>query len=154
MIGWLIDWLIDWLIGCLKLSLVAASCKLKRHKKLTFVQSIFVFGFLLGLPDFSVCFEDVGEFLKAIKKIVYYFWPSLYYLVDGVLSPGPSVFFSCPMDYKAAEGWFATVWNYDVIPYLHQALRSGRKVRFLTFANHDLFNCRRKKQTRERKTAL
>ena len=32
------------------------------------------------------------------------------------------------MDYKAAEGWFVNVWNYNVIPYLHQALRSGRKV--------------------------
>ena len=41
---------------------------------------------------------------------------------------GPSLFFSCPMDYKAAEGWFVNVWNYNVIPYLHQALRSGRKV--------------------------
>lgn len=44
---------------------------------------------------------------------------------------GPSLFFSCPMDFKAAEGWFVNVWNYNVIPYLHQALRSGRKVHAL-----------------------
>lgn len=43
---------------------------------------------------------------------------------------GPSLFFSCPMDFKAAEGWFVNVWNYNVIPYLHQALRSGRKVHY------------------------
>lgn len=41
---------------------------------------------------------------------------------------GPSLFYSCPMDFKVAEGWFVNVWNYNVIPYLHQTLRSGRKV--------------------------
>lgn len=50
------------------------------------------------------------------------------YLIDTLVFLGPSLFFSCPMDYKAAEGWFVNVWNYNVIPYLHQALRSGRKV--------------------------
>ena len=44
------------------------------------------------------------------------------------LFPGPSLFYSCPMDFKVAEGWFVNVWNYNVIPYLHQTLRSGRKV--------------------------
>lgn len=32
------------------------------------------------------------------------------------------------MDFKVAEGWFVNVWNYNVIPYLHQTLRSGRKI--------------------------
>jgi len=47
---------------------------------------------------------------------------------DADATIGPSLFFSCPMDFKAAEGWFVNVWNYNVIPYLHQALRSGRKI--------------------------
>lgn len=55
-------------------------------------------------------------------------WPLNVLFLDGLASLGPSLFFSCPMDFKSAEGWFVTVWNYIVIPYLHQALRSGRKV--------------------------
>ena len=69
--------------------------------------------------------------------------------------PGPSLFFSCPMDYKAAEGWFVNVWNYNVIPYLHQALRSGRKVKkmllvFPLYLNVQFFSVDFKQQHLER----
>ncbi|XP_031565907.1 uncharacterized protein LOC116301045 isoform X2 [Actinia tenebrosa] len=48
--------------------------------------------------------------------------------VDIDVTIGPSVFYSCPMDMCAAEGWFANVWNYTIIPYLHQNLRNSSKI--------------------------
>ncbi|EDO39746.1 predicted protein [Nematostella vectensis] len=41
---------------------------------------------------------------------------------------GPSLFYSCPMDFHSAEGWFGNVWNYQVIPYLHQTIRNSSKL--------------------------
>ncbi|XP_048578481.1 uncharacterized protein LOC5511393 isoform X2 [Nematostella vectensis] len=41
---------------------------------------------------------------------------------------GPSLFYSCPMDFHSAEGWFGNVWNYQVIPYLHQTIRNSSKI--------------------------
>ena len=65
--------------------------------------------------------------MHTIKHFIFFLDIHCTYYRCTCLS-GPSLFFSCPMDFKAAEGWFVNVWNYNVIPYLHQALRSGRKV--------------------------
>jgi len=72
-------------------------------------------GDLLELFDWlSIVWQHLNEILEDF--------------CDADATIGPSLFFSCPMDFKAAEGWFVNVWNYNVIPYLHQALRSGRKI--------------------------
>ncbi|XP_078359417.1 uncharacterized protein LOC144643901 isoform X2 [Oculina patagonica] len=72
--------------------------------------------------------DDLLELFDWLSKVWYHLNELLEDFCDSDATIGPSLFFSCPMDYKAAEGWFVNVWNYNVIPYLHQALRSGRKI--------------------------
>ncbi|XP_068710508.1 uncharacterized protein [Montipora foliosa] len=77
--------------------------------------------------------DDLPQLFNWLTKVWYHLNGILEEYCEADTTIGPSVFFSCPMDFTAAEGWFATVWNYNVIPYLHQALRSGRKVHFPIF---------------------
>lgn len=72
--------------------------------------------------------DDLLELFDWLSKVWYHLNEILVDFCDSDATLGPSLFYSCPMDFKVAEGWFVNVWNYNVIPYLHQTLRSGRKI--------------------------
>ncbi|XP_029212824.2 LOW QUALITY PROTEIN: uncharacterized protein LOC114976546 [Acropora millepora] len=72
--------------------------------------------------------DDLLQLFDWLTKVWYHLNGILEEYCEPDTTIGPSVFFSCPMDFIAAEGWFVTVWNYNVVPHLHQALRSGRKI--------------------------
>lgn len=38
---------------------------------------------------------------------------------------GPRLFLSCPLDTKDAQLWFTDIWNYNLAPYLVEAVREG-----------------------------
>lgn len=45
-----------------------------------------------------------------------------------ILSAGPRLFLSCPMDIEGSRVWFTDLWNYSLVPYLLEAVREGLQV--------------------------
>lgn len=45
-----------------------------------------------------------------------------------VVTSGPRLFLSCPMDVEGSRVWFTDLWNYSLVPYLLEAVREGLQV--------------------------
>lgn len=56
------------------------------------------------------------------------FNPSKANSLISVVTSGPRLFLSCPMDVEGSRVWFTDLWNYSLVPYLLEAVREGLQV--------------------------